>query len=97
MPRLTTVLCKSYILASGFHRLTYKGTYRLHIARLEASFYVQEHFLIRLLRIILDRFCLVFKFCLYIQGCFASQYILFRWTYSQNSPARAKALEIQGY
>ena len=95
--RLATLFCKFYILASSLHRLTYKGTHRLYILRLKASIYVQEHFLIPLLPIILNRFCSVFQFRLYIRDCLAGQYILFQWTYCQNSLARVKALEIRCY
>ena len=45
----------------------------------------------------MNRFWRVFQFYLYIRGCHAGQYLLFYWIYCQNSPIRAKALEIQGY
>ena len=54
-------------------------------------------FLIQLLHLILNHFCLVFQFHLYIQDCLAGQYILFHWIYCQNSPIQARALERQYY
>ena len=95
--RLATLLCKLYILASSFHWLTYKGIHRLYIVRLEASFYAWEHFLIQSLPLILNRFCLVFQFRLYVRGSVTGQYILFHRIYCQNNSIGEKAFERQGY
>ena len=82
-----------YILALNFCQLAYKGTHHLYIPKHEVSFYMREHFLIRLLRFILNRFCSVFQFRLYIRGCPVGWYILFHLILWQNNQAWAEAPE----
>ena len=66
--RLANLSCKFFILLLNLSQPAYKVTHHLYIPKHEVSFSVQERFLIRLSRLILNRFCSVFQFRLYIQG-----------------------------